>query len=46
MAEYYKQTFQPYQRLWIDQRRKTDLNQLINEYAETNFGKIIVHMKD
>jgi hypothetical protein len=26
MAEFYKQTFQPYQRLWIDQRRKTDLN--------------------
>ena len=46
MAEFYKQTFQPYQRLWIDQRRKTDLNQLINEYAEANFGRIIIHMKD
>ena len=46
MAEFYKQTFQPYQRLWIDQRRKTDLNQLINDYADANFGRILVHMKD
>ena len=46
MAEYYKQTFHPYQRLWIDQRRKTDLNELINDYAEANFAKVLSHMKD
>lgn len=38
MAEFYKLTFQPYQRQWVDQRRRTDLNELIKDYAKRNFG--------
>jgi hypothetical protein len=30
MAEYFKLSFQPYQKQWIDQRRRTDLKELIS----------------
>jgi hypothetical protein len=36
-AEYFKQTFLPYQKQWIEQRRRTDLKHLIQEYASANF---------
>ncbi|TNV80726.1 hypothetical protein FGO68_gene16530 [Halteria grandinella] len=45
MAEYYKQTFQPYQKLWIEQRRKTDLKVLIQQYAEANFQQVLNALK-
>lgn len=45
MAEYFKLTFQPYQKLWIEQRRKTDLKVLIQSYAEQNFKQVLTTLK-
>lgn len=41
MAEYYKLSFQPYQKQWIDQRRRTDLKELISQYAADNFSRVL-----
>ena len=46
MAEFYKLTFQPFQKQWVEQRRRTDLNDLVKQYAAANFGKIINSMKE
>jgi hypothetical protein len=46
MAEYFKLTFYPYQKQWIEQRRRTDLNFLIGQYAQSNFAEILNQMKE
>lgn len=45
MAEFFKMTFQPYQRLWIEQRRRTDLKVLIEQYAKRNFEGVLLQLK-
>lgn len=45
MAEFYKLTFQPYQKQWIDQRRRSDLKELIVQYAQVNFSHVLNELK-
>lgn len=45
MAEFYKLTFAPYQKLWIDQRRRPDLKGLIEQYANQNFYHVLQNLK-
>lgn len=45
MAEYFKLSFQPFQKQWIDQRRRTDLKELISQYANSNFSHVFAEIK-
>ncbi|TNV71972.1 hypothetical protein FGO68_gene2458 [Halteria grandinella] len=40
MSEFYKLLFQPFQRLWIEQKKRTSMATLLNDFAMKHFESI------
>lgn len=44
MGEFFKQLFQPFQRQWLEQRKRSNMDELIISFAETHFGKLCAQL--
>jgi len=41
MAEFFKQLFNPYHKIWVDSRKKSNMNDHIQEFAYKYFGDVL-----
>ena len=44
MAEFYKQLFQPYQKQWVEQKKKSAMANLMQSFAIKNFEHILLQL--
>ena len=41
MAEFYKMLFQPFQRVWIEQKKKSPMTTLLQSFASKYFDEVL-----
>lgn len=41
MAEFYKLLFQPFQKMWIEQKKKSAMTNLLQSFAARHFDTVI-----
>ncbi len=41
MAEFYKLQFQPFQKLWVEQKKQTSMTSLLETFAKIHFEELL-----
>lgn len=44
MAEFFKLLFQPFQKIWIEQKKKSAMAQLLHSFAMKHFENVLTKM--
>jgi hypothetical protein len=46
MSEFYKQMFAPFQKQWVDQKKRSSMLQLLHAFASKNFEAIFCKLNE
>ena len=44
MSEFFKTLFNPYHKLWLEQKKKSAMQGLLADFAQTHFGQLMAEM--